>query len=67
MRSRLCLLEYALTIGAGYQIQGYIPNNSATVQVRRIPAAGGAADGIAMDGTVTELTITGTYRISDAQ
>jgi hypothetical protein len=55
-----------LTIGAGYQVVGWIPNNQAVVQIRRMLAAGGAIDGVAMDTAVTELTVTGCYRISDA-
>jgi hypothetical protein len=61
-----CYSDGMVIAGSGaFQVVGWIPNNGTTIQVRRIDITGGASTGVAIDGTVAELLLTGTYRIAD--
>jgi hypothetical protein len=54
-----------LLIGTGYQMTAWIPENQAVVHLLRIPQAGGATDGVAMDADCT-IWVTGRYKIASS-
>jgi hypothetical protein len=56
-----------LTVGAGYQLQALIPSGQTFITPMRYLDSSGAADAIAMDTAVAQLTITGCYRIKDTE
>jgi len=56
-----------LVVGAGYQLVGWIAAGSTVIRLRRLLDTGAAIDGVAMDTAVTEVTVTGRYRITDVE
>lgn len=55
-----------LVVDAGvYQCVGWIANNSSQIQIRKCNVAGAAALQVQVDATVSELTITGCYKVAD--